>query len=295
MSDSPVSVAVVQLEYDRHQLREERIARVLHYIDGVAADVELVVLPELWADGGFGYDTWEQTAEPLDGPLLTAVAEAAARRQVWLHAGSIIERPDGSANSPLFNTSVVINPAGRRHAVYRKIHRFGFSDGEPRLLAPGTSSVTKPIVTASGGTALVGLSTCYDLRFPELYRVLTDWGTEINLIPAAWPQSRIEHWRILGRARAIENQSFVVQCNLAGEDGDVRLGGGSQIVDPSGAVIASADDSETVLTATLDLAGLRSLRRTFPVLADRRLPAVPEPPAHWQGTRPYTVSRSSRQ
>lgn len=294
MSDSPVSVAIIQLEYDRHQSRAERIGRVLGHLDGLDDGIQVVVLPELWADGGFGYDTWEQTAEPVDGPLMATMAEAASRKRVWLHAGSIIERQSDGSDSRLFNTSVVIDPAGRRHAVYRKIHRFGFSDGEPRLLSPGEASVTKPIVTDQGATALVGLSTCYDLRFPELYRVLTDWGTEINLIPAAWPLSRIEHWRTLGMARAIENQTYVVQCNLTGADGSVTLGGHSQIVDPSGTVIASADRSEAVLTATLDLAGLRGLRRSFPVLADRRLPAVPSPPAHWRNTTKYSVSQQGR-
>ncbi|PBC47824.1 apolipoprotein acyltransferase [Rhodococcus sp. ACS1] len=265
-----LNVVAIQLEYDRSEPNSSRIRRVDGLIDDTAG-ADLVVLPELWAHGGFDYDAWTDRAEPLDGTFLDTMSRAAKRNSIWLHAGSIIERENDTAGARLWNTSIVLDPDGEIRATYRKIHRFGFSDGEPRLLTAGTESVSMGITTAAGAETVVGLSTCYDLRFPELYRELVGTGTEVLVIPAAWPRARVEHWTTLGRARAIENQTYVVQCNLAGVDGDVTLGGRSQIVAPDGTVVASAGDSAEIISATVELESLRELRRTFPVLADRRL------------------------
>ncbi|AII08022.1 carbon-nitrogen family hydrolase [Rhodococcus opacus] len=265
-----LDVVAIQLEYDRSEPYSSRIRRVDDLIDD-AAGADLVVLPELWAHGGFDYDTWTDRAEPLDGTFLETMSRAAKRNSIWLHAGSIIERENDTASARLWNTSVVFDPDGEIRATYRKIHRFGFSDGEPRLLTAGTEPVSTGLATAAGAETVVGLSTCYDLRFPELYRELVGAGTEVLVIPAAWPRARVEHWTALGRARAIENQTYVVQCNVAGVDGDVALGGHSQIVAPDGTVVAAAGDSADMISATLELGSLRELRRTFPVLADRRL------------------------
>ncbi|MFC9358412.1 carbon-nitrogen family hydrolase [Rhodococcus sp. NPDC057014] len=265
-----LDVVAIQLEYDRSEPYSSRIRRVDDLIDD-SAGADLVVLPELWAHGGFDYDAWADRAEPLDGTLLDTMSRAAKRNGIWLHAGSIIERENDTAAARLWNTSILLDPGGEIRATYRKIHRFGFSDGEPRLLTAGTESVSTGIATAAGAETVVGLSTCYDLRFPELYRELVGAGTEVLVIPAAWPRARVEHWTTLGRARAIENQTYVVQCNLAGVDGDVALGGHSQIVAPDGTVVASAGDSAEIISATVELETIRELRRTFPVLADRRL------------------------
>ena len=261
-----VDVAVVQLTYSREETPQARLDRVLSRIEE-AASADLIVLPELWSHGGFDYATWQDEAEPLDGPIQRAMASAARRHGVWLHAGAMIER---DATGTMYNTSVLYAPDGVAVATYRKIHRFGFSDGEPRLLAPGDRLATAEI-TVRGSSIAASLTTCYDLRFPELYRLLGENGAQVALIPAAWPKSRVEHWRVLGRARAIENQVFVVQANLVGVDGDVALGGYSQIVHPDGTVLAAAQDEETVLTARLDLDSFDALREGFPVLADRRI------------------------
>jgi predicted amidohydrolase len=117
----------------------------------------------------------------------------------------------------------------------------------------------------------LGLATCYDLRFPEMFRALLDGGAEVVLMPAAWPAKRVHHWRLLTLARAVENQSYVVACNTAGTHAGVPMGGGSMVVDPWGDVLAEGGTGEEVLVADLDLELLRSTRESFPVLADRRL------------------------
>lgn len=265
MTVEALEVSVVQLPYDRDEAYGVRIDRAIQRI-AEAASADLVVLPELWAHGGFDYDAWPETAEPLDGSLVRAMSLAAHRYGVWIHCGSLIER----AGAELYNTAVLLNPDGVVSATYRKIHRFGFSDGEPRLLTAGTEPVDVE-VTVGGVATTMALTTCYDLRFPELYRVLGSRGVQIGLVPAAWPASRVEHWQILGRARAIENQIYIVACNLTGVDGQTVLGGHSQIVHPDGTILAAADAAETTISARLSLTELTELRSTFPVLQDRRI------------------------
>jgi len=293
------------VSYDDDEPVAVRIARVA---DLVAAQrgADLVVLPELWAPGGFAYRTWTERAETADGATIGAVAEAARSIGAFVHAGSLVEcsRPgelpdhpagdsvgqtDGAPARGLWNTSVLLGPDGAVLATYRKIHRFGFGQGEPVLMDAGTDvvSIALPLgpQTASGSRAadsarsadgspdvVVGLTTCYDLRFPELYRRLVDAGARVVLVPAAWPASRIEAWRLLGRARAMENQLVMVQCNTAGTHAGVLMGGCSQVVDARGAVLAEAGpDDEEVLVADIDLADVEAWRAEFPVLADRRL------------------------
>ena len=251
-------VHVVQLAYgDQESLTQltDRVAALVR--DQRGAD--LVVLPELWPNGGFAYDGWEATAQPLDGSVVTALRAAAAHLNATVHMGSLVER-DGTGR--LFNTSVLIGPGGEVLATYRKIHLFGFGEGEPKLMTPGSD-----VVVQDG----LGMATCYDLRFPEMFRGLLDAGAEIDLVPAAWPAKRVHHWRLLAQARAVENQSYVVACNTAGTHADVPMGGGSLVVDPWGEVVAEAGIDEEVLVVDVDLDLVRSTRASFPVLQDRRL------------------------
>lgn len=152
-------------------------------------------------------------------------------------------------------------------ACYRKIHRFGFGEGEPLMLEAG-----RTVTTVRLGPATAGLAICYDLRFPELFRALLTQGAELFVVPAAWPAARRTDWELLGRARALENQAFVVQCNTVGEQGGLAMGGASRIVDPYGRVIAAGGDGEQVITAEIDLGVAAAFRREFPALNDRRIP-----------------------
>ncbi|MET9529984.1 carbon-nitrogen family hydrolase [Streptomyces sp. NPDC006649] len=228
---------------------------------------DLVVLPELWPVGAFAYESFAAEAEPLDGPTHEAMAKAARDAGVWLHAGSIVEQdPEG----PLYNTSLVFSPEGERAAVYRKIHRFGFDKGEAVLMGAGDALVTVDLPETT-----LGLATCYDLRFPELFRGLTDAGAHLLVVPAGWPERRRSHWTLLAQARAVENQAYVLACGSAGTHADVPQAGHSIVVDPWGEVLAEAGPDEEVLTVELDPALVARTREQFPALKDRRLGLAP--------------------
>lgn len=224
---------------------------------------DLVVLPELWTVGAFAYEQFETEAEPLDGPTYGAMAAAARDAGVWLHAGSFVERAgDGS----LYNTALVLSPTGELAATYRKIHRFGFDQGEAVLMSAGESLTTVALPEQT-----LGLATCYDLRFPELFRGLVDAGATTLVVSAGWPARRRGHWTLLNRARAVEDQSYVLACGTAGTNGGVEQAGHSLVVDPWGEVLAEAGPGEEVLTVDLDPKKVAETRDQFPALKDRRL------------------------
>jgi len=270
-------IAVIQLGYDDREPVSDRVTRVAGLVRAQAGH-DLVVLPELWAPGGFSYRRWEERAEPVDGPVASAMSGAARDAGVMLHAGSIVERPTegehGAEGKHLWNTSLVFAADGSLVATYRKIHRFGFGQGEPLLMEAGDalSLVDVPDSSPYAGAARAALSTCYDLRFPELYRAQLDAGATLFVIPAAWPAARVRHWTLLAHARAIENQCVVVACNTAGTHAGVEMGGHSQVVLPTGDVVAMAGSDEQVLSVEVDMRVVGDYRTSFPVLRDRRLP-----------------------
>lgn len=270
-------VAALQVGYGDDESPADRIERVSALVRDLAAaheGLDLIVLPELWAPTGFDYTDWPARAEPIDGPFAQAMSDLARAVGVSLHAGSFVEAlPEpGLEGKQLANTSLLLAADGSLVATYRKIHRFGFGSGEPTLMEAGRGWVVVPLPLRSGGTLKLGLATCYDLRFPELFRLLLDAGAEAVAIPAAWPLARVEHWQLLGRARAIENQLVVVQVNTAGTHGGVDMGGRSQIVAGTGEVLAQLPDAQqAALVARVDLAPTRDYRASFPVLGDRRL------------------------
>lgn len=236
---------------------------------------QLVVLPEKWSVYGTP-DDQRAGAEPLDGPALTWARETARELQIDLVAGSIAEAADGSdARGRGHNTSVHVGPDGADRAVYRKLHMFDVvvggrdyreSDGE----APGDEIVSS---TLQDGT-VVGLTICYDLRFPELYRALATppHDARVLSVPSAFtePTTR-DHWEVLLRARAIENQAFVVAANQTGRHAPgLKTGGRTAIVDPWGIVLATAPDTETYVIADLDLSRQDRIRTDLPSLANRR-------------------------
>jgi predicted amidohydrolase len=257
-----VRISLLQLDVDLSEPLADRVARVADLVRSREGD-DLVLLPELWPQGGFAYHRWEAEAEPLDGPTATAMAAAARDLGGHLHAGSLIVRDQRGG---LSNCSLLFAPDGTLLRTYRKIHLFGFAEGEVELLEAGSE-----VVTCRSPYGTFGLATCYDLRFPEQFRRLLDDGTELLLVPAAWPHRRVEHWRLLSQARAVESQAFVLACNAAGEHAGVRLGGHSMIVDPWGEVLAEAGEKEEILTAEIDPDLVRTTRAQFPVLRDRRL------------------------
>jgi predicted amidohydrolase len=261
-----VRASLIQLAVEEGESVESRRRRAAALVREQTG-TDLVVLPELWTTGAFAYEEFGREAEPLEGPTYEAMAKAASDAGVWLHAGSIPERdPEG----PLYNTSLVFTPAGDLAAAYRKIHRFGFDKGEAVLMGAGAE-----LVTARLPETTLGLATCYDLRFPELFRGLVDAGAETLVVPAGWPERRRSHWTLLARARAVENQAFVLACGTAGTHAGVPQAGHSIVVDPWGEVLAEAGPDEEVLTVDFDPARVAATREQFPALKDRVLGLEP--------------------
>ncbi|MFF7388736.1 carbon-nitrogen family hydrolase [Streptomyces scabiei] len=258
--------SLIQIGVDEGESVESRRRRVASRVrDQAGAD--LVVLPELWTTGAFAFESFASAAEPLEGPTYEAMAKAASDTGVWLHAGSIPERaPDGT----LYNTSLVFSPSGDLAASYRKIHRFGFDKGEAVLMGAGAELVTLRVPDTT-----VGIATCYDLRFPELFRGLVDAGAEMFVVSAGWPERRRSHWTLLAQARAVENQAYVLACGTAGTHAGVPQAGHSIVVDPWGEVLAEAGPGEEVLTVDLDPAKVATTREQFPALKDRLLGLEP--------------------
>src|SRR6476620_9837686 len=268
-------IAVIQLAYGDEESVEQRTERVAAMVRAQAGH-DLVVLPELWSAGGFDYPAWEQRAQAVDGPVAQAMAAAARDAGVTLHAGSIVERPADGQRGPegkdLWNTSLVFDRDGDVVAAYRKIHRFGFGAGEPKLMEAGDRLALVDVPDSAGGTAArAALSTCYDLRFPELYRAQVDAGATMFIVPAAWPAARVRHWTLLAHARAIEDQCVVIACNTAGTHAGTPMGGHSQVIDARGEALAMAGTSEEVLSVEVDMEAVTTWREQFPVLKDRRL------------------------
>lgn len=257
-----VAVALIQLECSSSVPSYERVPHAMRRIGEAAQGADLVVLPELWNSGAFDVDMARELAQPLDGPLVNELGAAAKQHGVWLHGGSFTEVDGGDH----FNTSVVFAPDGSLVVSYRKIHLFGFDGGETTLMSGGTELVV--VDTPLGAT---GLATCYDLRFPELFRALTEGGATAFLITSGWPTPRITHWDVLTRARAIENQAWVVACNEVGQQPGITLGGRSSVIDPKGEVIAQAGETEVILRAELDPDEPKRWREQFPALKDIRV------------------------
>ncbi|MFI1293174.1 carbon-nitrogen family hydrolase [Streptomyces sp. NPDC020792] len=271
--------SLIQIAVNEGESVDSRRGRVAALV-GEQAGADLVVLPELWTTGAFAFEEFEREAEPLEGPTYEAMAKAASDAGVWLHAGSIPERAasdGGSAAGFLYNTSLVFSPSGELAAVYRKIHRFGFDKGEAVLMSAGRELVTVPLPDT-----VLGLATCYDLRFPELFRGLVDAGAQTLVVPAGWPERRRAHWTLLARARAVEDQAFVLACGTAGTHAGVPQAGHSIVVDPWGEVLAEAGPGEEVLTVDFDPARVPATRDQFPALKDRVLGL--EPPRRQDGS-----------
>jgi deaminated glutathione amidase len=261
-------VAAVQLNSQDNKERNLEVAERL--VREAAHDrAELVCLPEKWNVLG-GSEALLEGAEPLDGPTLSATRAWARELGIHLVAGSIAERAEGQER--LFNTSVLIDPRGEDIATYRKIHMF---DVEVEGVAYRESEHEQggdEIVTAPLGEVELGLTVCYDLRFPELYRILAVRGARIITVPSAFtaPTGRA-HWDVLLRARAIENQAFVIAPNQIGQaPPHYDSYGHSAIVDPWGMVLATAPDEECFVAADLDLAAQEQVREKLPSLANRR-------------------------
>ena len=253
-------VTSVQLAM-RDRPKEENVEYALGMIDQ-APPSDLILLPEIWPSGFFSFDRYEPDSERLDGPIVKAFKEKARDRNCHIFMGSMVEEHGGK----LFNTSVFLNPAGEIAAQYRKIHLFGYQSKETAILTPG-----QDVVVSTTPWGITGFSTCYDLRFPELFRRMIDQGAKFFLIASAWPQVRLEAWKLFNRCRAHENLAFLISCNCAGANQEQKYAGHSMIVDPLGQVVTEGGDGEELVHARIDPEFVDTVRQDFPALQDRVL------------------------
>ena len=226
---------------------------------------DVLVLPELW---GTGYDLEhaDRHATTLDDGLFARTAALAAQHELYI-LGSLLSRAEGEkagSGRRARNTAVLFGPNGQAQGVYSKIHLFRLMD-EDVYLAGGEAPA---LVEMAWGK--VGLAICYDLRFPELFRTYALAGAQIVFLPSEWPHPRLAHWRTLLRARAIENQLYVVACNRVGNSKDTEFFGHSCIIDPWGETVIEGGEQEMLLTAEVDIARVDAVRRRIPVFQDRR-------------------------
>lgn len=259
-------VALVQIASPDSESRDERVGRVEALLDAQRGEnVDLFVLPELWAAGYFSFERYGELAEDFNGATISMCRRAARRLGAWVHAGSIVER---DAAGLLHNTSVLIDAEGNIAQTYRKIHVFGYESLETQLLSPGDS-----LEVADSPLGPLASTTCYDLRFPGLWLEVSARGAEVAVVPAAWPAARREHFQLFTRVRAVEHQLWMIAVNACGSQAGVELGGCSRIVDPGGNVVVECSASdEQVEIADLDPATVSRVREEFPVIADRLAP-----------------------
>ncbi len=253
-----LTVALAQMDVPIGQ-PEANLARARAFASQAQeANADILLLPELWLHG-YDLERAAAWAAPLGEGAFARMAELACR--FGLHvAGSSLERhADGVSN-----TAVLYSPMGDLLGSYRKIHLFRLMQ-EPRYLVAGDYATLCP--TPWGP---VGLAICYDMRFPELFRVLALAGAVLFLVPAQWPVRRVEAWFTLARARAIENELFVAACNRVGEDDQTSFPGRSCVVDPWGNLLVEGDDRERLLMARVELREVAKARRYLTVYEDRR-------------------------
>jgi predicted amidohydrolase len=261
-------VAAIQMSSTPDKEENKEAAEAL-IREAASAGADLVALPELWSCHGLD-EVYRQNAEPVPGPTTNFLGDLARELGIYLLGGSILEGDPGAQR--LSNTSTFFDPSGAMTAVYRKIHLFDVKVSDREYLESANISPGSEIVTAKAGPATLGLSVCYDVRFPELYRLLALRGAEILTVPAAFTlQTGKDHWELLLRVRAVENQAFVIAPAQWGRKADGReTYGRSMNVDPWGTVLATCPDRDGYALATLDLDYLDRLRTEFPALANRR-------------------------
>ena len=254
-----MKIASIQLEV----FENDKAAALDAAEQAVAAnsDADLVILPEIWNVGFMSFDAYHSESEDESGPTLSLMKTLAQQHRIHLHTGSFVEKQ----GNKYYNSSFLLSPEGEILAKYRKIHLFGYGSRETALLSPGNEPV---VVDTPLGT--FGLATCFDLRCPELFRAMVDQGAGVFLVCSAWPYPRLDPWRILNRARALENQAFLISANSTGVNSGSRFVGHSMVADPYGHILAGAGDDPAVIRTEIDVKAVERARQEFPGLAGRR-------------------------
>ncbi|WP_068785318.1 carbon-nitrogen family hydrolase [Paenibacillus phocaensis] len=254
-------IALVQCEIDLGNPgnNRARMERLLERAASAAEKPDLILLPELW-NTGYALTEIGELAEPEGRESREWLAAFAQRQGIHVIGGSIAEIRSGQ----VYNTMPVFNRYGEEVAAYSKIHLFRLME-EDQFLQAGERCVTFEL-----DGLLAGAAICYDIRFPELARSLALRGAKLLFVAAEWPHPRLNHWRTLLAARAIENQMYVIACNRTGISGGEAFFGHSMIIDPWGDIVAEGGEAEEIVTASIDLTQVDQVRRRIPVFADRR-------------------------
>ncbi|UOF90251.1 carbon-nitrogen family hydrolase [Fodinisporobacter ferrooxydans] len=253
-------IALLQMDlvFGRPEDNKQKAGKMIE--EATAQKAEIVVLPELWTTG-YALTKISELADPNGQAFQAFFSEQAKKYGITIVGGSIAER---STDDAVFNTSYTFSHTGERLNAYRKIHLFQLMD-EHLYLHAGDQVTTYDIHNVPASTII-----CYDLRFPELTRTLALSGVQMIFIPAEWPHPRLQHWRQLQIARAIENQLFMISCNRVGKAGDTEFFGHSMVVDPWGEVLLECSEEEGVFVVDIDLSLVAEVRKKIPVFADRR-------------------------
>lgn len=254
-----MKIASIQLSIADDIPKKDMVDRALRMMDECAGS-DLILLPELWNIGFFAFDKYISESEPIDGYTAKAVGGKARELGAWVFSGSFVESRCGK----YYNTSILFDRTGKSTATYSKIHLFSYKSKEAEILTPGHE-----LAVAGTEFGKMGLSTCYDLRFPEMYRMMSDMGAEFFLVASGWPYPRHESWETFNRARAAENVCYLISSNSCGRQAGFTALGHSKVIDPLGIVIADSDYRETIVRAEIDPGQVKKIRDEFPVLNDR--------------------------
>lgn len=254
-----MKVAVIQLGINDEENKEQRVQRVENIMDSLEG-TDLIVLPELWNIGFFNFDKYKEESETLEGYTVQRLAHKAKELGSYIFTGSFVEQ----RGENFYNTAVFLNRNGEIIGKYSKIHLFGYGSAEREILSAGDNI---QVVDTEFGK--IGMAICYDLRFPELYRKIVDQDAKIIINCAAWPYPRIEHWDMLNKVRAIENQCYFITCGCAGSNKGKAFIGRSMVLDPWGTVLSSGAERETILKVEILPETVDEIRREFTPLQDR--------------------------
>ncbi|MFC4546961.1 carbon-nitrogen family hydrolase [Paenactinomyces guangxiensis] len=251
-----LSLIQMDMAFGQPEPNKQQVGKMVQQAAQIES-AEVVVLPELW-NTAYDLERLEEIADT--GELRQWLGQLAGEHGIYLVAGSVAVKEE----SGIYNKTYVYRPDGKEIASYRKVHLFRLME-EEKYLQPGQE---KAFFSIDGH--LASSIICYDLRFPEWVRSLALQGISILFVPAQWPSPRLNHWRLLNQARAIENQMYVVAVNRVGEGGGNQFFGHSMVIDPWGNVLIEGGDEESILTVEIDLSEVERVRRKIPVFEDRR-------------------------
>ena len=260
-----MKVATLQFGIQPGEGKQSAFHRVEEMLAALPEKVDLVLLPELWNVGFFAFDSYKSAAEPLHGETLELLSAAARRLDAHIFTGSFVEKRD----ERYYNTCALLDRSGALLADYQKIHLFGYGSKEREILSGG-----RRLAVADTEFGKVGLSICYDLRFPELYRKLADMGAEVLINCAAWPYPRVENWVAMNQVRAMENQAYFLSCCCAGGGVGTQFIGRSMVVDPWGTPVAMCGERESVMITEIHPEQVARIREDFTPLKDRVFPVA---------------------